>query len=352
MKKGIFYILACMLIIATLLTPLVISTTTNTPLRNGNILYVGGSGPGNYSTIQAAIDAALAKDTVFVYDDSSPYYEHLIINKSIQLCGSNWKNTIINGEDNRIVILVTRINVTISNFTITGDGPSNHLIQVQNCTNVSITHNFFTSKDKQYGITVFISGISPLDTGILIQNNSINNTIIGIQLAHSYSHIQNNLIQNTIEGIRVYDDSYNIITKNTLKNCSTGILLLDVNENKIYYNNFLTCKIAMELEGNENIIQWNEFSGCLHYGIFEYTGRQNEIHFNNFMNNNISAFFHWVFPSICINHWNENYWDDHHTFFPKIISGILQFRDSDVSPWYISWMNFDWHPAQDPYDIS
>jgi hypothetical protein len=45
-------------------------------------LYVGGTGEGNYSRIQDAIDDAVDGDTVFVYDDSSPYYEHIRINKS------------------------------------------------------------------------------------------------------------------------------------------------------------------------------------------------------------------------------------------------------------------------------
>jgi len=39
----------------------------------GNTLYVGGSGPGNYTSIQDAIDDASDGDTVYVYDDSSPY---------------------------------------------------------------------------------------------------------------------------------------------------------------------------------------------------------------------------------------------------------------------------------------
>jgi hypothetical protein len=34
----------------------------------GDILYVGGSGEGNYSTIQDAVDNASDGDTVFVYN--------------------------------------------------------------------------------------------------------------------------------------------------------------------------------------------------------------------------------------------------------------------------------------------
>ena len=57
---------------------------SKTPNANGNTLYVGGMGPDNYSKIQDAIIDAQESDTVFVYDDSSPYKEDIIINKSIK----------------------------------------------------------------------------------------------------------------------------------------------------------------------------------------------------------------------------------------------------------------------------
>ena len=62
---------------------------------DGNTLYVGGSGPNNYTTIQSAIDDAVDGDTVFVYDDSSPYYENVIINQSIDLIGEKRNTTSI-----------------------------------------------------------------------------------------------------------------------------------------------------------------------------------------------------------------------------------------------------------------
>ena len=61
----------------------------------GNWLYVGGSGPGNYTRIQDAIDNACDGDTVFVYDDSSPYYEKIFIDKSIHVLGENKNTTVI-----------------------------------------------------------------------------------------------------------------------------------------------------------------------------------------------------------------------------------------------------------------
>jgi len=69
-----------------------------TPL-DGNTLYVGGDGPGNYSSIQDAIDDASDGDTVFVFDDSSPYKEGININKSLNIIGENRETTVIDGED-------------------------------------------------------------------------------------------------------------------------------------------------------------------------------------------------------------------------------------------------------------
>jgi len=56
---------------------------------SGHWLYVGGSGPGNYTRIQDAIDNASSGDTVFVYDESSPYNESIWINKSVKVLGEN-----------------------------------------------------------------------------------------------------------------------------------------------------------------------------------------------------------------------------------------------------------------------
>lgn len=84
------------------------------PLRN--TLYVGGTGPNNYTTIQGAIDDARNRDTVFVYNGK--YNETLIINKRIKLIGENTHNTIINSRNNMSAIKINSAFVKVKGFTI------------------------------------------------------------------------------------------------------------------------------------------------------------------------------------------------------------------------------------------
>ena len=120
MHKKIIGILVCMLLVGTVLPvsgTLIIDKTTSSNM-SGNTLYVGGSGEGNYTRIQDAIDNASDEDTVFVYAYSSPYYENVVVNKSIFLLGENRDTTVIDGYENGNVVYVTADGVTISGFTI------------------------------------------------------------------------------------------------------------------------------------------------------------------------------------------------------------------------------------------
>ena len=76
MKKKLVGFLICILLVVTILPASgnLMKEGIIKSLSSGNTLYVGGSGEGNYSKIQDAINGASDGDTVFVYDDSSPYY--------------------------------------------------------------------------------------------------------------------------------------------------------------------------------------------------------------------------------------------------------------------------------------
>jgi len=120
MKLGVVCLV--MMLIAAVNT---ISSTTkkdrSSMMKDGHILYVGGSNPGNYSKIQDAIDNASQGDIVFVYDDSAPYYENIAINVPIHLIGENRNTTSIEGGNHAVSIFVDGVTVSgfrISNLTL------------------------------------------------------------------------------------------------------------------------------------------------------------------------------------------------------------------------------------------
>ena len=63
----------------------IVERESNNPIINSNTLYVGGTGEGNYSNIQDAIDNASDGDIVFVYSGVYWIDDYININKSIKL---------------------------------------------------------------------------------------------------------------------------------------------------------------------------------------------------------------------------------------------------------------------------
>jgi len=203
------------IIIILLLIPSVVSVSVNktSQSKNGNILYVGGSGPGNYTSIQDAINDASPGDTVFVYKDSSPYKENVRIKKMINLIGEDRDTTIIEGEGIKIS---SDDSVVVSGFTII-----NANIHNDNGIETHFNNNLIHNNKIMYW-----------DTGIFIladSNNSITNNII---LHNKYDGIFFDISENDRSPI-----TGNVIGDNTVSYWYYG-LYLHRRSGYIHHNDF------------------------------------------------------------------------------------------------------------------
>ena len=243
------------LLISTSFMPLISSNESNiSSTSNWNILYVGGTGGANYSSIQSAINDASNGDVIFVYNGT--YYEKVIVNKMINLIGRDRNNTIIDGGGSGNVLHLSVDNIKIENLTIknSGNSPSDSGIYISS-NNCYLLNNIL--KNNYYGIYSYNT------VNNVIKNNLIfNNTYDGIRLKNSvscnlanniiynndlnglsniytnYSDISNNSIfLNDGNGIWDYESDNSIIIGNNLSNNSNNGISIKNSNNSFYLNN-------------------------------------------------------------------------------------------------------------------
>lgn len=208
---------------------------SSTSFSNGNILYVGGSGPDNYTRIQNAIDNATDGDTVFVYNGW--YNESLFINKSISVNGQDRDKTFIGLGNNpyTFVRIDNAKNVEFRRFTIEQHKVSlDQGFYISECSNCQIAENCIRNREE--GIRILRS------KSINVSNNIIQYCTFGIEMSHTKATIEENIIDGNEKGygIGVYiTENINIIRRNTIKNNLYGINLYNALFTIITKNNFL-----------------------------------------------------------------------------------------------------------------
>jgi parallel beta-helix repeat protein len=255
-----------------------------------------GSNENPYKTIQMGIDNAYEGWTVYV--KQGIYNENIIINKTINLDGENKYSTIIDGGNYKHVITISKPNVRVSGFTIQNSGKM-----------------------------PFDAGIKTLslDSNVTIKDNLIQKNGIGIFLNYAYENswniIQNNMIQNNIDGINVHWANNNQIFNNEISsNTDDGIEM----ESSRYSN-----------------IENNTIRDNGNYGLYlRAASHRNIIIKNNFIDNNIHAFF----DGSIFNKWSNNYWSDSRWIFIYPIRGKLDLYD-------MPWIDFDINPIRTPHNL-
>jgi len=302
MKKKTIGIIVCMLLIITTASSVpgieLMEKTSMVTFHKGNTLYVGGNGTGNYSKIQNAIDNAIDGDTVFVLDDSSPYYENVVINKSINLFGENTYSTVIDGMHAAYVIEIETDDVYIRGFTIKNStwGPVSDDAGIYAFFHegfegkyIRIEQNIITGN--KFGIYL----VRP-DSCIISNNTITSNSAHGLQLliGNNITIFGNEAIDNDANGINcIHIDnstiSYNIATGNGVGGGGGhGIVIQSQNFNTLMSNNVIKDNynnmVAFHLMGGENCtVRDNIFDNgamweCCMYETFNSSIYHNDIY--------------------------------------------------------------------------
>jgi parallel beta-helix repeat protein len=341
-------------------------------MTSGTVLYVGGSGPGNYTKIQDALDASVNGDTVFVYHGI--YQEELWVHTEVRLIGESQNSTFLEVNEtnqNNLIFIDDISNITISGFTLqTVKGPGS-LISLSShhwpsASNITIRNNIFYSQST--GIWVHdcehcviehnaffmnrVAAIQVIDTEntSIVHNSFQNGSGIEVFSARDTVIQDNSFNVDTITnysyvGIDIQGWSYfNLIAHNTFHNINQAIRLIECSENNITSNLINNSDrrgfdgISIDTCFRSNI-SWNTVRNCF-FGVFIDESGQITVSKNTFLKNTVDARFYG-----CQVFWNQNYWE-RSRIFPKLIFGIRHE--------YQFWPGFlgcDLHPAQAPYDI-
>jgi hypothetical protein len=348
----------------------------------GHWLYVGGSGPENYSSITAALQNASNDDTIYVY--SGVYTEGVVlINISVSLIGQSNTSTIINQS----TFFFNTTNIFLSEFCFQNFSQIYIFSQYGN----DVSHNTVTN-------TLFTDGSS----GLMIANSSYNSIMnnrfdqCGIFLVASLDPLSrftetdeftNTILNNTVNGKplvyledamdQYISDAGQIIlvrcTNITISHMSFGLgasLLefIQTTNTKILHNDFQNTLLYF-INSSENTIAENRFytpsgesqtSGLL---LFDQCSNNEIINnvfsyqslivifmssYNSFKHNDFYGFrFSWPFITFmnADNTWQNNFW-----FRPRILPKLIfgyKYTPSYSNTTQRSF-DIDWRPALTP----
>jgi parallel beta-helix repeat protein len=183
-----------------------------------------------------------------------------IFNVSQSGSGTTITGFTINGTTNNVgIILNSAKNITINNNTITNTLKG---IQLTNSTNNTISNN--TVNKNVNGVTISNNSTKNNIIGNIINSNT--NTGLKIDTSSNNIIANNTVNRNTLSAITLFNSSYNNLTNNTIKNNGNyGIFLENSSNNTIGDGNsfHMTYEPFYIINGSSNnLIQNNTIWGC------------------------------------------------------------------------------------------
>lgn len=246
-----------------------------------SILRVGGTGPGNYSSITQAMHMARPGQTIFVY--AGIYRENVNMKTGITLRGEDPETTIINGSLGETVVTFYNVkDARIEGFTLCHAGRHRSGVYCYNSSPV-ISNNIIRNNGK--GI-LCVQNASPIIDGNIIRDNS------GSGIDCSRATITNNTFINNFNG--VYCKGGAVIRDNEIRgNKASGITAVsgaspDISRNIITGNDQGVVCINSSALIQHNIITGNTRNGisCRPGGAYSPDCRSR---FPSICNNTISG---------------------------------------------------------------
>jgi len=269
--------------------------------------------------------------------------------------------TVINGSGNPslTVVNISADNVTLSGFSIQKYVIWNHtydnsIINIHSDYN-TISDNIITGDNVSYGILLAFEYPYP-----------------DVYEYYEFNNISGNIITGKLNGIYCSHCNYTTISKNIISTIATGIMLDDI----YIYGNIITDNYygIYCFADFHNTISLNNISYNLNCGLSIFNAVNDEITMNNFIGNKDNAYFiHLILLYLYLKnfsvvesllpkiHWDGNYWDEPRLNQFIILGGMSLFGgayggriigkllNKEEGP--INWINIDWHPAKEPYDI-
>ncbi len=345
-RKGLA-VAVILLFIGTCIIPSATSQFITSKLTNGNNIITVDDEPGDadFTSIKEAVNYSSPGDSIEVYSGTYPEQEIRIVNDNITLLGiahelgegNDSGKPFINGNGTESVIQVEACHVIVSNFKI---------------------ENPWSKRKFACGIYIKIDYYPFTPRNVTISDCNISNSPhTGIYCWEAYSEnitiINNHISHCNNNGIEIHSQSC-IITGNIVTDCGEIGILFWSNLRNVSGNRIRRCGIGIQFGGENNIVYGNDIESC---GVgIQGGGWGSIITKNNFKNYSrlgfwfVRYFGDQIFLGFEKSRWIGNYWDTWSGIGPKILSGmkVLWLRRLFF---LIPLVDFDWYPAQEPYDI-